>query len=143
MCLAQVTLLPTALTKLTGTNCLGVSAGSAGRRHTPICPSVPDTFQGGALPGMNEDHITSGRPHFVNIGMVFQCVIGSASQPTSPHDCCLWPADRHSFHDRSKKDFLISRLRSLPPRHHTPTSNFTKSRSPVYSISFFVQKTIF
>ena len=29
MCLAQVTLLPTALTKLTGTNCLEVSADSA------------------------------------------------------------------------------------------------------------------
>ena len=36
MCLAQVTLLPTALTKLTGTNCLEVSAGSAGKMSLPL-----------------------------------------------------------------------------------------------------------
>ena len=36
MCLAQVTLLPTALTKLTGTNCLEVNAGSVGPMSLPV-----------------------------------------------------------------------------------------------------------
>ena len=37
-------------------------------------------------------------------------------------DDFLNPIFRHRVPDRSRKEFLISRLRSLPPCHHTPTS---------------------
>ena len=36
MCLAQVQVLPTAFTKLTGTNCLEVSAGNVGQMSLPL-----------------------------------------------------------------------------------------------------------
>ena len=66
---------------------------------------------------IHRDHITSAPPHFVNIGLVFQCVVGSAgaSPPTSPQDCCLWPADRYlkkidaasRVLDKARKDFIV------------------------------------
>ena len=82
MCLAEVTLQPKAFTTLTGTNCLEVSAGSAGEMSLPLIGwhaciyNVRMTFQGGCLAESNWTCLTSGRPHFVKFGMVFQHVIG-------------------------------------------------------------------
>ena len=45
--------------------------------------------------------------------------------------------NRHCFHDRSRKDFLISCLRSLPFCRHTPTTKILNPVSQVIDSRFF------
>ena len=71
MCLAQVTLLPKALTRLTGTSCLEMRIGSVGKMSLQLIGgmlafgiSVRTSLQGSHLPTINCDFITSAHPTF-------------------------------------------------------------------------------
>ena len=94
MGLAQVTLLPTSLTKLTGTNCRGVSAGSAGEMSLPL---IGGTRALKTCAQYHEEEADVGGGHRRSSRLW-----GDGLEDERPGETdFLNPIVRHCFHDRS------------------------------------------
>ena len=138
MCLAHVTLLQTALTRLTGTSCLETRAGSVGKCHwnssaaflqlecaTYVTRRAPpqELNKWHACPwsdqeeGGGERTWTDGHPGCGGMGW---------RRTAWVKQDFLHPTVRRCLQGRSTKDFFCSRLRISPLCHLAPISRRTK-----------------
>ena len=130
MCLSQVTLLPTALTKLTGTNCLVVSPGNAGHMSFPLVGGTRALKKMCALPGGGGG---GGDGHGRSSRLWIDGLEERAGETGLSQPCCETLLPR-----QTQEIFLIfSSVDLATMSSYLEFQKFSRSRLPVYSIPFF------